>query len=185
MSLKARLAVILLVTVSLVTTTSGAEETPIKPVPPTVFRPVVIPDITSPVRVPVTKVEDPISTPTPSKAPVKQPKPKPKVETKVKLKVPALSGRIRKGVASWYCVRGVSRCTRGFPDGRGSYYAAIRKDLLFLRGRRIQVCSNRCLWVRIIDCNCGRNANLIDLYGDSFKYFYPLSKGRFNVTIRW
>ena len=196
MNLKARLAIVFLLLISIITTATGTEPVQIKPVPVTEFRPVLIaPGKPEPVRVPIMRIEDPLPVPSPkpSKAPKReQPKSKPTVKTTTtKLQTPKLSGKMRKGVASYYCnanpKRGkVSRCTRGYPDGKNSYYAAIRKDLLFLRGKRVKVSANgRSLWVRIIDCNCGRGANLIDLYGDSFAYFYPLTKGRFNVKISW
>lgn len=87
------------------------------------------------------------------------------------------------GQASWYCKTGVSICTRNHPGG---FYAAIRRDLLFLRGKRIKVCdSNNCITVTIIDCNCGPRANLIDLYSDAYRRLAPLSTGRINVVIKW
>lgn len=91
---------------------------------------------------------------------------------------------LRKGVASYYCLRGRSRCTRGYSGG---LYAAIRKDLLFLRGKYVRVCTftKRCVTVKIIDCNCGPHANLIDLYSDAFRRLVPLSRGVVKVTVRW
>lgn len=87
------------------------------------------------------------------------------------------------GVASWYCLAGVSRCTY---THSGGMYAAIRKDLLFLRGKTIGVCTNdNCIRVTVIDCNCGVNANLIDLYSDAFRQLAPLSQGRVKVYITW
>lgn len=88
---------------------------------------------------------------------------------------------LTSGVASWYCKSGVSRCTRGHPGGM---YAAIRRDLLYLRGKSIKVCdSNNCVTVTVIDCNCGPRANLIDLYSDAYRRLAPLSTGRINVRI--
>lgn len=64
-------------------------------------------------------------------------------------------------------------------------YAAIRRDLLSLRGKRVQVCTARkCITVTIIDCNCGPHANLIDLYSDAFRALAPLSAGRIKVTVK-
>ena len=37
----------------------------------------------------------------------------------------------------------------------------------------------------IIDCNCGPNANLIDLYSTAFSRLAPLSRGRIPVTLEW
>ena len=96
------------------------------------------------------------------------------------------------GSATWYCNadpgRGpVSRCTRGHPDGGGEQlYAAIRRDLLHLRGDRISVCitgTTQCVRVTVIDCQCG-GSTLVDLYADAFERLgAPLSRGRLNVTI--
>ncbi len=64
-------------------------------------------------------------------------------------------------------------------------FAAIRKDLLHLRGEQVTVCSSsKCIEVTIIDCNCGPNANLIDLYADAFRKLAPLSRGTVSVTVR-
>jgi len=93
-------------------------------------------------------------------------------------------GTVIRGIASWYCLSGVSRCTRGHPSG---LYAAIRRDLLQHRGDRARVCVSvsRCVVAVVIDCNCGRNANLIDLYADAFRVLAPLSRGRLAVTLTW
>lgn len=46
------------------------------------------------------------------------------------------------------------------------------------------VCSSsKCIEVTIIDCNCGPNANLIDLYSDAFRQLAPLSRGALSVTV--
>lgn len=96
--------------------------------------------------------------------------------------VVAPSGHTRIGVASWYCGAG-SRCTSGHPGG---FYAAIRKDLLFLRGKTITVRSGSYrVRVIIIDCNCGPHANLIDLYRDAFSQLALPSAGRIPVAISW
>lgn len=88
----------------------------------------------------------------------------------------------QSGTATWFCLEGVSRCTYGVSDGM---YAAIRRDLLFLLGRRVRVCADRCIEVTIIDCNCGPSANLIDLYSTAFLQLAPLSDGRVRVTVEW
>jgi hypothetical protein len=70
----------------------------------------------------------------------------------------------------------------------GGLYAAIRRDLLFLRGRQVSVCvagTSRCVSVTIIDCNCGAHANLIDMYSDAFRHLAPLSQGAVSVVLRW
>jgi len=131
-------------------------------------------------------IVDNIPIPTPSLLPRPAPtakiiiKPKntpaPKISTSHKL----------SGIASWYCRPGVSRCTYTHPTG--GYYAAIRKDLLELVGTRVLVCAvgtGKCVTVKIIDCNCGKNANLIDLYWDAFDAISNPSLGRIEVTLKW
>ena len=127
-------------------------------------------------------------TATPSPSPTLKPTPKP---TK-KPKVDNYTKNAIIGTASWYCnsnpARGnISRCTVNHPDGKNSYYGAIRRDLLGkLRGKTVKVCEGKdCIPVKIIDCNCGKHANLIDLYADAFAHFHNLGKGRFRVTVRW
>jgi hypothetical protein len=64
-------------------------------------------------------------------------------------------------------------------------YAAIRRDLLDWRDQLVEVCTeSACVVVTIIDCNCGKNANLIDLYSDAFLKLAPLSAGRIRIAIR-
>lgn len=122
----------------------------------------------------------PLSVPT--DRPQVAPKAKAKVIDKSKPKT-ATSSHVVKGVASWYCLPGRSRCTY---THSGGMYAAIRKDLLHLRGKRINVCAGKdCIVVTVIDCNCGSNANLIDLYSDAFRKLAPLSQGTVKVTISW
>lgn len=85
-------------------------------------------------------------------------------------------------LATWYCLKGVSRCTRGYPGG---YYAAISQDLRFLRGREVLVTyGDRSVRVTVIDCLCSR-AGGIDLYGDAFRQLAPLSTGKLRVTLSW
>lgn len=91
------------------------------------------------------------------------------------------------GSGTWYCRPGVSRCTRGYPGGM---FAAVRRDLLYLRGTRVAACvpnsstaPARCVIVKVIDCNCGPAAGPIDLYSDAFQMLAPLSRGRIKVTI--
>lgn len=113
--------------------------------------------------------------------------PEPKFELKstpkAKNHTVPVSGHKLSGVASWYCKTGTSICTRGHAGG---LYAAIRKDLLFLRGRYITVThGGNSIKVRVMDCNCGPHANLIDLYSDAFRKLAPLGAGRIKVTISW
>lgn len=81
------------------------------------------------------------------------------------------SGHYYVGTATWYCLPGVSRCSRGFPAS--GYYAAIKRPLLGHRGQRARVClvssPGRCVTVRVIDCNCGPSPNLIDMYASALK----------------
>jgi len=91
-----------------------------------------------------------------------------------------------RGVASWYCGPN-SRCTRGYPGG---LYAAagpaLRRLLADWRGRVVRVTGpSGSITVTIIDCNCGPNANLIDLYSDAFRRLAPLSRGLLKVTVSW
>lgn len=106
------------------------------------------------------------------------------VSVKPKQHAPKLTGNFTSGVASYYCLRGKSRCTIGHSGGP---YAAIRKDLLFLRGKTVKVCrvGGSCTFVTIIDCNCGPNANLIDLYSYAFKKLGPISLGVLKVKVTW
>jgi len=91
------------------------------------------------------------------------------------------------GRATWYCVAGRSRCTAGYPAG--ALAAAVRADLLGHRGERARVCRadapSRCVDVVIVDCNCGPEAGLIDLYGAAFERLAPLTLGRIEVTLTW
>jgi expansin (peptidoglycan-binding protein) len=71
-------------------------------------------------------------------------------------------------------------------------YAAIRgrpNEPLKHRHDMAKVClldnPQRCVTVEIVDCNCGANANLIDLYADAFKQLAPLSRGNIKVKLTW
>jgi rare lipoprotein A (peptidoglycan hydrolase) len=152
----------------------GREIKRVGPLPPEEFYPVTLSPTPAPKVTPHVTLNTAKPTPRPTK-------------NSVAVKKPTLQGKthsaILTGVASWYCKSGVSRCTRGYPSGM---YAAIRKDLLYLRGKTVKVCSTisgTCIHVRIIDCNCGTNANLIDLYSTAFRALAPLSAGRISVKI--
>lgn len=138
---------------------------------PNEFRRVELPETSKVIREPVGTI-----------IPLKQPdikSVKPKI---IDTSKPKTTNKI-SGTASWYCLSGVSRCTRGHGSGM---YAAIRRDLLFLRGKTINVCAGKdCIRVTIIDCNCGSGANLIDLYSTAFRKLAPLSQGGVKVTISW
>lgn len=138
-----------------------------QPIPSELFTPVIVDPI--PEKTISPRPRPSIIQPTPI-AIIKQ-TPKPKTSNQI------------SGIASWYCKTGVSRCTIGHSGG---YYAAIRRDLLELRGERVLVCSSGgCVRVTIIDCNCGPNANLIDLYWDAFNAIGNPSAGVMKVTLKW
>lgn len=83
------------------------------------------------------------------------------------------------GTATWYCLSGTSRCTRGYSGG---LYAAISPDLAYL-GKHLTICrGNACVDVTVIDCNCEAHHS-IDLYSDAFRVIGNLSEGRIKVTI--
>lgn len=149
------------------------------PLPSELFSPVQI--ITDPLPEPTLSVRATPSQPTPTPIVKVIATPKPTVKPTKPPKV--FSAHTTSGIASWYCKSGVSRCTVGHPGG---YYAAIRRDLLELRGQRVLVCSSGgCIKVTIIDCNCGPNANLIDLYWDAFNAIGNPSSGFMKVTLKW
>ena len=77
------------------------------------------------------------------------------------------------GTPTWYCLAGVSRCTKGHPDGPGiDLYAAagpsIRRAIPDWRGRTVTVCAKVCIEVTLIDwCACGGD-HFLDLYHDAW-----------------
>lgn len=88
-------------------------------------------------------------------------------------------------LATWYCLAGRSRCHHSYPDGPNAFYAAVSRDLGYLRGRVIHVTyMGRSVDVRAIDCLCSRSGG-IDLYADAFRVLAPLSRGKIEVTISW
>jgi rare lipoprotein A (peptidoglycan hydrolase) len=90
-----------------------------------------------------------------------------------------------KGVATWYCLPGVSSCTSGY---RGGLYAAAGSELRIgnWRGRHVKVCGNgNCVVVTLIDwCACG-GSRIIDLYHDAFSRLASPSRGGIGVTVTW
>jgi rare lipoprotein A (peptidoglycan hydrolase) len=90
-----------------------------------------------------------------------------------------------KGVATWYCLPGVSSCTSGY---RGGLYAAAGSELRIgkWRGRHVKVCGNgNCVVVTLIDwCACG-GSRIIDLYHDAFSRLASPSTGGLSVTVSW
>lgn len=174
---------------------SGRSSAPIVPVPQTAFSPLgemESPQTPSPSATPLVTVsvslvpQPPTGEPplrervqlqlTPGPPPAVQQQPEQVVTVQPK-QTPSTS---LSGHATWYC-SSTSRCTVGHPGG---LYAAIRRDLLYLRGQQVVVTSgSRSVTVTVIDCNCGANANLIDLYSDAFVRLAPLSRGRIPVTL--
>ena len=90
-----------------------------------------------------------------------------------------------KGVATWYCLPGVSSCTSGYSGG---LYAAAGSELRIgnWRGRHVKVCGNgNCVVVTLIDwCACG-GSRIIDLYHDAFSRLASPSTGGMGVTVTW
>jgi len=166
-----------LLSLLLVSQVASVGPSTIQPIASELFSPVVIPSIV-----------DAFPTYAPAPRPVPNvPKPTPKIKEKPQpTKTPVILNHTLYGVASWYCLPGVSVCTYTHPSG--GYYAAIRRDLLELRGKRVLVCvqgTDRCVRVTLIDCNCGVNANLIDLYYDAFNAISDPSLGRIKVVLKW
>jgi Lytic transglycolase len=90
-----------------------------------------------------------------------------------------------KGIATWFCLPGVSACTSGY---RGGMYAAAGSELRIgnWRGRTVKVCGNgNCIYVKLIDwCACG-GSRIIDLYHDAFSALASPSRGGIGVTVSW
>jgi len=90
------------------------------------------------------------------------------------------------GPPTWYCLAGVSRCTKGHPDGPElDLYAAagpsIRRAIPDWRGRTVTVCAKVCIRVTLIDwCACGGD-HFLDLYHDAWD---ALGRPR-RATVSW
>lgn len=144
-------------------TATGETPTPFHPIPPEAFL------SPWPPRTP------PSATIAPTVAPIPTPKPTVRLRASVSHLLVGVHG-------SWYCLSGVSRCTRNHPDG---LYAAISPDLAYLRGRTITVLyGSRSVRVTVIDCNC-QATYAIDLYASAYERLAPLSSGRITVSLRW
>jgi rare lipoprotein A (peptidoglycan hydrolase) len=91
-----------------------------------------------------------------------------------------------RGVATWYCLPGVSTCTSGYSSS--GLYAAAGSELRVgnWRGRFVKVCGNgKCIVVKLIDwCACG-GSHVIDLYHGAFSQLASPSSGGLTVTITW
>lgn len=93
---------------------------------------------------------------------------------------------VLEGKSSWYCLRGRSACTRGYPSG---LYAAagpaIRAALGDWRGRKVRVSTSRAsVVVTLIDsCRCP-NGRVLDAYASVFMGLgVPLSQGLVDVRV--
>lgn len=90
------------------------------------------------------------------------------------------------GTASWYCLKGVSKCPR---VKRSGLYAAAGPALRVgdWRGRSVRVCksgTSRCIKVVLVDwCACPNR--VIDLFGYAFAKLTPRSMGLVKVTVSW
>jgi hypothetical protein len=112
-----------------------------------------------------------------------RPKPRPKPATAA---VPSIgSGHRVGGLATWFCLPGVSACTSGH---QGGLYAAAGSEIRIgnWRGRTVKVCGNgNCVYVKLIDwCACG-GSRIIDLYHDAFSRLASPSSGTLRVTVSW
>lgn len=120
-----------------------------------------------------------LNTPRPTKPPVTAASPTP-------LHVTIGPRLVLEGTASWFCLRGRSVCTRGYPSG---LYAAagpaIRAALGDWRGRKVRVSTSRAsVVVTLIDsCQCP-NGRVLDLYASVWGGLgVPLSQGLVDVTV--
>jgi hypothetical protein len=145
---------------------------------PTAFRPIP-PDAW-------VRLSPPKATPSASIAPTVAPTPTPRPRPTATL--PPRTSHLLIGLATWYCLPGVSACMAIHPTG-GMYAAAgpaLRAALgSHWRGRVVTVCGSRCVRVTLADwCACG-GGHTIDLYSDAFRQIAPLSSGVVGVVIRW
>jgi len=96
------------------------------------------------------------------------------------------STRRVKGIATWYCLPGISTCTSGYSSS--GLYAAAGSELRVgnWRGRTVKVCGNgNCIYVKLIDwCACG-GSHIIDLYHGAFSQLASPSSGGLGVTVTW
>jgi len=110
----------------------------------------------------------------------------PRVVVKQPLQLAASrTGHRASGVASWYCLAGVSPCHNAYAGG---LYAAAGPALRVgdWRGRVVRVCEGGgCVNVTLIDwCACP-DGRVIDLYSDAFRRLTPLSAGTMTVSVSW
>lgn len=127
----------------------------------------------------------PLVEPSPSpNAPHRRASPAPHVPAVVRDPAPVRSKHRASGTPTWYCLPGVSRCTRGYPAG--GFYAAAGPSLRVgdWRGRTVTVCGNArkaCLKVKLIDyCACGGD-HFLDLYHAAWDWLGRPSR----ATVKW
>ena len=88
------------------------------------------------------------------------------------------------GKATWYCLPGRSRCTRGYPAG--GMYAAAGPSLRVgnWRGRTVIVTAGgQSVAVRLIDTCLCRDGRVVDLYAAAFIRLAPLGTGVLHVSV--
>ena len=89
---------------------------------------------------------------------------------------PEPRGATKTGKATWYC------CTKGY--GEGEMVAAAGSELRKgnWRGKKVEVCADRCITVTLVDwCGCP-GSRVIDLHPAAFSRLAPLSRGVIPVT---
>lgn len=152
-------------------TATGHVPSAFRPIPPDAFQPVWNAPSAS-----LAPTVVPTATPGPT------PRPKPSATP------PLRASHLLIGLATWYCLPGVSACMAAHPTG-GMYAAAgpaLRAALgPHWRGRVVTVCGSKCVQVTLADwCSCG-GGHTIDLYADAFRQIASLSQGVVGVVIRW
>ena len=107
----------------------------------------------------------------------------------IALALPGLAvGREQYGLATWYCLPGVSRCTAGWD---ADDMAAAVLPGTYPTGAILLVCTqtgaSHCIRVKAVDCLCAHAAGVvIDLYASQFARLEPLSRGELRVSVtRW
>jgi len=165
----------------LIVSSSSASKSPlvIAPVNAYSFHDIYYEDLVKPTRTADTALSASLAIPTASPSPTVKLTAKPTAKPKVVK--PKLSSDQVSGVATWYCLPGTSRCTRGFSAG-GAYGAAgpeLRSALgPNWRGTTVYVNG---IPVKLIDfCACGGN-HVVDVYHSTWLKIPNQS----HVTIRW
>lgn len=169
-----------------------------QPVPQAAFRPVgPVDTIIGPIRTlaprpgrSILAPPLPTATAAATEAPTPRPSPKPTnhpPQAPIPAPRPPVAHTGASGVASWYCLPGVSPCTAGFAaDGM---YAAAGPALRVgnWRGRTVLICNagQTCVSVVLIDtCQC-LGYRLVDLYAGVYRKLAGGSRGLGTVTVTW